>query len=207
MDESLTTLNFATSLKHVKVEARAATFVDKDALISGLQTEVQALRDRLSSEGVAAVEELKSELEVANGMLQKYRDSWQEKIEENEKLREQRNSALRKLGVARFRMAARSPRSLSPKDGLGHSQIHGSRAKALTIALTCGKRIVHIWQVIPMILKSMAASFSPSQKRVSSTAWATNPIVTSFYRAELESPRGPALCGWTREGSLFAQCV
>ncbi|CAE7230022.1 unc-104 [Symbiodinium sp. CCMP2592] len=119
VDESLTTLNFATSLKHVKVEARAATFVDKDALISGLQTEVQALRDRLSSEGVAAVEELKSELEVANGMLQKYRDSWQEKIEENEKLREQRNSALRKLGVARFRMAARSPRSLSPKDGPG----------------------------------------------------------------------------------------
>ena len=119
VDESLTTLNFATSLKHVKVEARAATFVDKDSLISGLQTEVQALRDRLSSEGVAAVEELKSELEVANGMLQKYRDSWQEKIEENEKLREQRNSALRKLGVARFRMAARSPRSLSPKEGPG----------------------------------------------------------------------------------------
>ena len=115
VDESLTTLNFATSLKHVKVEARAATFVDKDALISGLQTEVQALRDRLSSDGATALEELKSELEVANGMLQKYRESWQEKIEENEKLREQRNNALRKLGVARFRMAVRSPRS--PKDG------------------------------------------------------------------------------------------
>ena len=113
-DEGLTTLNFATSLKHVKVAARAATFVDKDALISGLQREVQALRERLSSEAAPSMGDLKSELEVANGMLHKYRNSWQEKIEENEKLREQRNSALRKLGVARFRMAVRS---LSPRDG------------------------------------------------------------------------------------------
>ncbi|CAJ1386875.1 unnamed protein product, partial [Effrenium voratum] len=100
-DETITTLHFAASLKHVKVEARPALCVDKDSLISGLQAELSELRVKLSSDSSA---ELSSQLEVANGMLEKYRESWQQKIEENEQLREQRNSALRRLTEAKFRV-------------------------------------------------------------------------------------------------------
>eukprot|EP00438_Fugacium_kawagutii_P025270 Skav210079 [mRNA] locus=scaffold916:13413:15732:+ [translate_table: standard] len=109
---SYTTLNFAASLKSVKVHAKAATRIDKDSLISGLQSELQELRQKLSSDNSL---ELSSQLEVANGMLEKYRASWQEKIEENQQLRHQTASALKRLGLARFRVAARSlPPASSP---------------------------------------------------------------------------------------------
>ena len=107
VEESYTTLNFASSLKSVKVFAKPATRIDKDSLISGLQAELQELRQKLSSDNSV---ELSSQLEVANGMLEKYRESWQEKIEENHQLRQQCSSALQRLGLARFRVA----RSLPP---------------------------------------------------------------------------------------------
>lgn len=104
-EESCTTLNFAASLKSVKVFATPATRIDKDSLISGLQSELQELRQQLSADNSV---ELSSQLEVANGMLEKYRASWQQKIKENQQLREQCSSALQRLGLARFRVAARS---------------------------------------------------------------------------------------------------
>ena len=104
-EESCTTLNFAASLKSVKVFATPATRIDKDSLISGLQSELQELRQRLSADNSV---ELSSQLEVANGMLEKYRASWQQKIKENQQLRQQCTSALQRLGLARFRVAARS---------------------------------------------------------------------------------------------------
>eukprot|EP00435_Cladocopium_sp_Y103_P034304 s1442_g8.t2 len=104
-EESCTTLNFAASLKSVKVFATPAMRIDKDSLISGLQSELQELRQQLSADNSV---ELSSQLEVANGMLEKYRASWQQKIEENQQLRQQCSSALQRLGLARFRVAARS---------------------------------------------------------------------------------------------------
>eukprot|EP00931_Biecheleriopsis_adriatica_P110471 TRINITY_DN8475_c0_g1_i1.p1 TRINITY_DN8475_c0_g1~~TRINITY_DN8475_c0_g1_i1.p1 ORF type:complete len:1182 (+),score=181.52 TRINITY_DN8475_c0_g1_i1:164-3547(+) len=108
LEESYTTLNFAAGLKHIRVEVKAVTAVDKDALINGLQSELQKLRDRqTSSGGSTPTEDLGSQLECANGMLEKYRQSWKEKLEENDELRQQRNEALQKLGAARWRMAAK----------------------------------------------------------------------------------------------------
>ncbi|CAL1127768.1 unnamed protein product [Cladocopium goreaui] len=104
-EESCTTLNFAASLKSVKVFATPATRIDKDSLISGLQSELQELRQQLSADNSV---ELSSQLEVANGMLEKYRASWQQKIKENQQLRQQCSSALQRLGLARSRIAGRS---------------------------------------------------------------------------------------------------
>ena len=227
-DESLTTLNFATSLKHVKVQARAATFVDKDALISGLQREVQGLRERLSSEAAPGLEELKSELEVANGMLEKYRESWQEKIEENEKLREQRNNALRKLGVARFRMAVRS---LSPGDIAEPSSRQSSKSphmRSENMRLEWPDDCPHLasYSDDPQIngrfcfalseigfeylgcCSDLWYRFSWSWKFIprvcfnfnSGTAWAPHPPVISSCHRGRASPLDAALYGWMRLG-------
>ncbi|CAK9087791.1 unnamed protein product [Durusdinium trenchii] len=112
-EESYTTLNFAASLKNVKVFAKPATRIDKDSLISGLQAELHELREKLAADNSL---ELSSRLEVANGLLETYRESWQQKIEENHQLREQCNSALKRLGLAKFRVAAREHSSPSPKE-------------------------------------------------------------------------------------------
>ena len=46
--------------------------------------------------------------QVATGLLQKYRESWQRQVCENRQLRSQQSSALQRLGEARLRVAARS---------------------------------------------------------------------------------------------------
>lgn len=62
-----------------QVLARPASRVDKDSLISGLQNELSALRLRVEADNSL---ELSSQLEVARGMLQKYRESWHRQVEE-----------------------------------------------------------------------------------------------------------------------------
>ena len=119
LDESYTTLNFASSLKSVKVFAKPATRIDKDSLISGLQVELQELREKVSSDNSV---ELSSQLEVANGMLEKCRASWHEKIQENQQLRDQCSTALKRLSLARVRVA----RSLPPSQDVSRRETRPS---------------------------------------------------------------------------------
>ena len=119
LDESYTTLNFASSLKSVKVFAKPATRIDKDSLISDLQAELQELREKVSSDNSV---ELSSQLEVANGMLEKCRASWHEKIQENQQLRDQCSTALKRLSLARVRVA----RSLPPSQDVSRRETRPS---------------------------------------------------------------------------------
>ncbi|GAM19663.1 hypothetical protein SAMD00019534_028380 [Acytostelium subglobosum LB1] len=111
-DETLSTLRYADSAKKIKTTAT----INEDAqskVIRELQTEVERLKALLSAGGLTAVDQAKlmgvgsDEVMSLNEKIEQYEKlmaemnkSWEERLQESEKIREERMSSLRDTGVA-----------------------------------------------------------------------------------------------------------
>lgn len=115
-EESLSTLKFASTVKNIKVEAKAKTGVDSKSLVAGLQEEIKSLKEQIalqaesrrSSEGDSPRlngDELQRQLEAAQALSEDYQRKWEEEHLKYEKERLKRMRATKHMVVAHFSMA------------------------------------------------------------------------------------------------------
>ena len=108
-EESYSTLHFASTVKSIKIKARPATAVDKDALVKSLQEELQQLKEQLaSSEEKVHADALTDKLEATEALMERYRKGWEEAQTEARRLMSQRGADLEKLGASRWSWAVHS---------------------------------------------------------------------------------------------------
>ncbi|CAK9013368.1 unnamed protein product [Durusdinium trenchii] len=108
-EESYSTLTFASTVKNIKIKAKPASAVDKDALVKSLQEELQALKEQLAaSEEKVHADALTDKLEATEALMERYRKGWEEAQTEAKRLMSQRGADLEKLGAPRWSWAMHS---------------------------------------------------------------------------------------------------
>lgn len=96
-EESHSTLKFAATVKNIKLEATAATAVDKDALVKKLEKEVEELRKRLQQADVSTMkEDLAAELAAREGLADNFR------MTKNSAIQSAQRDQLRELKMKQF---------------------------------------------------------------------------------------------------------
>eukprot|EP00931_Biecheleriopsis_adriatica_P073829 TRINITY_DN48042_c0_g1_i1.p1 TRINITY_DN48042_c0_g1~~TRINITY_DN48042_c0_g1_i1.p1 ORF type:complete len:1119 (+),score=211.71 TRINITY_DN48042_c0_g1_i1:151-3507(+) len=99
-EESFSTLNFAATVKSIKIKAAPATAVDKDALVHCLQLELQQLREQLAAAQEKGVSDaILQKLDATQCLVEKYRKDWAQAQDESKRLMAQRGAAMEKMGV------------------------------------------------------------------------------------------------------------
>jgi len=108
-EESFSTLNFANTVKNIKVEAKVASAVDKESLVQSLQDEVKQLKEQLArerSQDGEPDEDTKEKLESTEALCTQYQKKWEDSKQESQELMAKREEAMEKLGIARWKLAA-----------------------------------------------------------------------------------------------------
>jgi len=116
-EESYSTLTFASTVKNIKIKAKPATAVDKDALVKSLQEELQHLKEQLAdSEEKTHSDALTDKLEATEALVERYRKGWEEAQSEAKRLMSQRGADLEKLGAPRWSWAVHSVLARTKED-------------------------------------------------------------------------------------------
>jgi len=116
-EESYGTLTFASTVKNIKIKAKPATAVDKDALVKSLQEELQHLKEQLAdSEEKTHSDALTDKLEATEALVERYRKGWEEAQSEAKRLMSQRGADLEKLGAPRWSWAVHSVLARTKED-------------------------------------------------------------------------------------------
>eukprot|EP00929_Paragymnodinium_shiwhaense_P067785 TRINITY_DN34083_c0_g1_i1.p1 TRINITY_DN34083_c0_g1~~TRINITY_DN34083_c0_g1_i1.p1 ORF type:complete len:1357 (-),score=345.87 TRINITY_DN34083_c0_g1_i1:52-4122(-) len=113
-EETVSTLNFAATVKNIKLQAKVASTINKDDLVKSLQEEVQQLKIELSKDRRAASEigggsvtdcepstkiaELQDRLEAAEALAKRHAMSVHEMRQMSKAAKVARDKALRQLG-------------------------------------------------------------------------------------------------------------
>ncbi|CAE7607430.1 KIF14 [Symbiodinium sp. CCMP2456] len=105
LDESLVTLNFASTVKSIKVAARRAAKMDKDSLIQSLSDELQSLKEQLSKGTERNGQDLHSQAGLVRNMMESYKARWEEAQKNADMLRRQKDDALQNLAISRWKFA------------------------------------------------------------------------------------------------------
>eukprot|EP00931_Biecheleriopsis_adriatica_P116179 TRINITY_DN91857_c0_g1_i1.p1 TRINITY_DN91857_c0_g1~~TRINITY_DN91857_c0_g1_i1.p1 ORF type:complete len:1022 (-),score=176.73 TRINITY_DN91857_c0_g1_i1:47-3064(-) len=105
LDESYSTLQFATTVKGIKVQAKAAAKIDKDGLIQNLQEELRLLKDQMNVATPQSAQDIGDQVGLINNMMDSYQARWVEAQKNNEELRRQKDEALNNLAVSRWKFA------------------------------------------------------------------------------------------------------
>ena len=105
LDESLVTLNFASTVKSIKVAARRAAKMDKDSLIQSLNDELQSLKEQLSKGTERNGQDLHSQAGLVRNMMESYKARWEEAQKNADMLRRQKDDALQNLAISRWKFA------------------------------------------------------------------------------------------------------
>lgn len=103
LEESMSTLNFASNVKGLKVSAKPAKEVDKDALVKSLQMEIQQLKKQLEG-GVrneVQAKELADEVEVREDIRRTLSMEWHETKRQSVVSMERRRQSLDQIGGLR----------------------------------------------------------------------------------------------------------
>lgn len=138
-DENMSTLNFASTVKNIKLEAKAAT-VNKKDLVTSLQDEIAQLKEQLKSStehdlsrqktsgllGDQGEEskELADQLSATKELCDQMQKSWDEAKKEAEDQSVKRTAMMMKLGLAKWRVQrsqTASPASLQLPHIANHS--------------------------------------------------------------------------------------
>lgn len=116
-EESYSTLTFASTVKNIKIKAKPASAVDKDALVKSLQEELQHLKEQLAeSEEKTHADALTDKLEATEALMERYRKGWEEAQSEAKRLMSQRGADLEKLGAPRWSWAVHSVLARTKED-------------------------------------------------------------------------------------------
>ena len=105
LDESLVTLNFASTVKSIKVMAKRVAKMDKDSLIQSLSEELQSLKAQLSNATPRNGQDLQSQVGIIRNMMESYKARWEEAQKNAELLQRQKDDALQNLAISRWRYA------------------------------------------------------------------------------------------------------
>ncbi|OLP89241.1 Kinesin-like protein KIF1A [Symbiodinium microadriaticum] len=105
LDESYVTLNFASTVKSIKVTAKRVAKVDKDSLIQSLNEELRSLKDQLNSATPRNAQDLDSQAGFIRNMMESYKARWEEAQKNADLLRRQKDDALQNLAISRWRFA------------------------------------------------------------------------------------------------------
>ena len=105
LDESYVTLNFASTVKSIKVTATRVAKVDKDSLIQSLNEELRSLKDQLNSATPRNAQDLDSQAGFIHNIMESYRARWEEAQKNADMLRRQKDDALQNLAISRWRFA------------------------------------------------------------------------------------------------------
>jgi len=107
-EESYSTLNFASTVKNIKVEAKPASAMDKDQLVKTLQQELRQLKEQLAGTSESTHQEaLAKNMEGTQSLLERFGKNWEEAQNESKQLMQQRGEALQKLGNTRWNLMMR----------------------------------------------------------------------------------------------------
>ena len=101
LDESMVTLNFAQTVKSIKVAARRVAKIDKDALIKSLSEELQSLKEQIKNGTATEGQDLHSQAELIRNMMESYKARWEEAKQTADLLRQN-------LAISRWRFAKAS---------------------------------------------------------------------------------------------------
>ena len=101
LDESYVTLNFATTVKSIKVTAKRVAKVDKDSLIQSLNEELRSLKEQLNSATPRNAQDLDSQAGIIRNMMESYKARWEEAQKTADMLRRQKDDALQNLAISR----------------------------------------------------------------------------------------------------------
>ncbi|CAE7475987.1 KIF13B [Symbiodinium natans] len=104
LDESLVTLNFASTVKTIKVAARRAERRDTVKLVQSLSEELASLREQLSGSPRNA-SDLQAQVGTLQNMMESYKTRWEEAEHNAELLRKEKEDALQNLAVSRWKFA------------------------------------------------------------------------------------------------------
>ncbi|CAE6928635.1 unc-104 [Symbiodinium sp. CCMP2456] len=105
-EESYSTLTFASTVKNIKIKAKPASAVDKDALVKTLQEELHSLKEQLAeAQEKVHHDTLTDKLEATEELVKRYRKGWNEASSEAKRMMSQRGAALEKLGAPRWSWA------------------------------------------------------------------------------------------------------
>ena len=105
VDETLVTLNFASTVKSIKVSANRVAKMDKDALIKSLSEELQSLKEQLNSGTPRNGRDLHSQAGMIRSMMENYKARWEEAEKNADLLRRQKDDALQNLAISRWKFA------------------------------------------------------------------------------------------------------
>lgn len=118
-EESISTLNFANTVKNIKVDAKPASAVDKESLVISLQDELKQLREQLAAaqekiELGSMVDEatqedvrirsntLTEKIEATQSLSVKFSKRWEDDQQESDKAMAQREKVMDKIGAGRW---------------------------------------------------------------------------------------------------------
>eukprot|EP00438_Fugacium_kawagutii_P016513 Skav225453 [mRNA] locus=scaffold3785:41552:48017:- [translate_table: standard] len=107
-EESYSTLTFASTVKNIKIKAKPASAVDKDALVKSLQEELQHLKEAQGAAFVVIVDAIEIHFEATEALVERYRKGWEEAQSQAKLLMSQRGADLEKLGAPRWSWAVHS---------------------------------------------------------------------------------------------------
>jgi len=97
-DETMSTMNFASTVKSIKLEASAATSVNKDELVKQLKDELQKMKERMQKE--KHIDE--GHFHSVHGLLQRHSRTSEELQAEIEEANRMREDALARLNQLHF---------------------------------------------------------------------------------------------------------
>jgi len=140
-DESFSTLQFASTVKSIKVEAKPATEVDKESLVKSLREELKTLKDQLTEareEGNA--EEIRDKLECTQSLFEQYKKKWEDAHNDTKELMAKREEAMAKLGAARWHLAV----TRAKKRTSSESQPVPYLANYSDEAHVCGRLVIYL---------------------------------------------------------------
>mmetsp|Transcript_34115 Transcript_34115/g.79574 ORF Transcript_34115/g.79574 Transcript_34115/m.79574 type:complete len:883 (+) Transcript_34115:104-2752(+) len=126
LDESLVTLNFASTVKSIKVAARRAAKMDKDSLIQSLSEELQSLKEQLSKGTERNGQDLHSQAGLVRNMMESYKARWEEAQKTADMLQRQKDDALQNLAISRWKFA-----KATVKNELREESSHGDQQPSL----------------------------------------------------------------------------
>eukprot|EP00930_Biecheleria_cincta_P100427 TRINITY_DN9206_c0_g1_i1.p1 TRINITY_DN9206_c0_g1~~TRINITY_DN9206_c0_g1_i1.p1 ORF type:complete len:963 (-),score=235.68 TRINITY_DN9206_c0_g1_i1:123-3011(-) len=100
-EESFSTLRFASTVKSIKLEAKAATAIDKDSLVRKLEDEVKALRAQLEKarekQDVEDISDIRSKIEATTAIAAVQARDWGKFLKEAADISKRRSQTLERL--------------------------------------------------------------------------------------------------------------
>jgi len=94
-DESMSTLNFASTVKNIKLAATPASEIDKDSLVKTLQDEVEELKSQLAVAKRGELPRLSVKLDSTKYLLDQFQRKWEDQVQEGEQHQSERENLLK----------------------------------------------------------------------------------------------------------------